>query len=58
MGGISRELHFVMAVDLGGKVTGESSYRLLGSQVLGLGAVMATVWQRFASYIYVEIKGA
>ena len=57
MGEISRELRFAMAFDLGVKVTGASSYRLSGSQVLGFGVVMATSWQRFASYVYVDVRG-
>ena len=57
IGDIARAL-FTMAVDLGGKVTGESSYRLSGSQVLGFGVVMATMWQSSAPYICVDVKGA
>ncbi len=47
-----------MSVDFVGKVPGASSHRLSGSDILGFGVVMAIVWQRFASYIYVDIKGA
>lgn len=46
-----------MAVDSGGKVPGATSHRMSGSEVLGFGVVMATSWQRFASYVYVDVRG-